>query len=129
MIERLKTQVRIGYAELDEIKFKINELVNLANKLPVMIQGHRWQEDKPAEQTEEDRLREVADGWLKNYEIQKGIIIAQKMKLATYREALEKIKSNPPPRFSMEENSEIEATYQKICELQAIAKTSLEGGE
>ena len=59
-----------------DIEDKINELVDLANKLPVMIQGHRWQEDKPTEQTELP--------W-------QGLAREQGKLLEKYREALERI--------------------------------------
>ena len=136
MIEKLKLEGYEGDGRnplMDrDIEDKINEIIDYLNcedqqdlTMEMEIEQAEKKLGKPAEQTD-DMKRDSA---VKRVEMQQGIIIAQKMKLAVYRSALEKIKSSLPPRFSMEENSEIEATYQKIYELQDIAKTALEGGE
>jgi cellulose biosynthesis protein BcsQ len=102
MIERLKTQVRIGYAELDEIKFKINELVDYMNNIDSIIATSPAL-NKPAEQTED-------------YQDVLATVMTERDK---YKRALEKIVN-----FGLWKTNN--ATAEKMRD---IAKTTLEGGE
>ena len=79
---------------------KLNEVISYLNK--------------PAEQTESEA----------HYEME---CFTLRKKVEKYKMALEKIKESLPPIFGKEKMAEINATYQKIFELQDIATKALKG--